>query len=74
MITNREDLRSWVEEFFDTLQGGAPGAERDAAIDAATDVLRAARAKRGCLRTRLVRLARLGGETALIEHLTAAAQ
>jgi hypothetical protein len=75
MITNRDDLRSWVEELFDTLQGAAPGAERDAAIDAATDVLASRARKAGLLYGRdWSAWLDAGGETALIEHLTAAAR
>ena len=73
MITNRDDLRSWVEELFDTLRGDVPAVERDAAIDAATAALARRARSAGLLYGRdWSAWLDTGGETALIEHLTAA--
>jgi len=72
MITNRDDLRSWVEELFDTLSStDLPAAQREAAIEAATDALASRARSAGLLYGRdwSTWLGRRG-ETALIEHLT----
>ncbi|MEO8601719.1 MAG: hypothetical protein ABI629_03985 [bacterium] len=72
MITNRDDLRSWVEELFDTLNSGMPEAQRDAAIEAATDVLASRARSAGMLYGRdWSTWLDERGETALIAHLTA---
>jgi hypothetical protein len=74
MITNRADLRSWVEDLFDTLSSGELAvAEREAAIEAATDVLASRARSAGLLYGRdWSTWLDERGETALIEHLAAA--
>jgi len=72
MITNRDDLRSWVEELFDTLDSGErSAAQRETAIEAATDLVASRARSAGLLYGRdwSVWLDQRG-ETVLIEHLT----
>ncbi|MDX2166124.1 MAG: hypothetical protein SF182_03650 [Deltaproteobacteria bacterium] len=74
MINSRDDLREWVEELFDALHGAdLPAAQREAAIEAATDVLANKARSAGLLYGRdWSTWLDERGETALIEHLTAA--
>jgi len=74
-ISNRDDLRTWVEEQMALLDDTQrPGAVLEAAIEASTDALAARARKDGLLYGRDWQ-AWLGerGEATLLDHLLAAA-
>jgi hypothetical protein len=74
-ITDRHDLRTWVEEQLSALDGAeVPESRQDSAIESATDVLAARARAAGLLYGRdwSVWLAERG-ETVLIDHLAATA-
>jgi len=74
-ITNRDDLRTWVEEQIASLDDAQrPEAMLETAIEAATDALAARARKDGLLYGRDWQTW-LGerGEAALLDHLVAAA-